>query len=133
MPTEKTFFQRELERVAMRRGLSGDQYLRIRRAKQFMDRAYSREIRLREIAAAAHLSRFHFIRIFRRVYGLSPGQYLRDLRINRARQLLLEGWPVTRVCGEVGYASLPTFSRVFKCATGHAPSAYAAAQYRNRG
>ncbi len=68
------------------------------------------------------MSRFHYIRVFQQIYGVTPRQYLRDVRIAKAKKLLKKGGPVTRVCLEVGYESLPTFSNAFKRATGYAPS-----------
>jgi AraC-like DNA-binding protein len=55
---------------------------------------------------------------------MTPRQYLRDLRIENARELLKKGHSVTQVCFDVGYDSLPTFSKVFKRGTGHSPKAY---------
>lgn len=60
------------------------------------------------------MSRFHYIRMFQRVYGVTPKHYLRDLRIAKAKLKLQVGEPVTRVCTDVGYESVSTFSNVFK-------------------
>ncbi len=89
-----------------------------------MEQYHGEKIELEEIAAAACMSRFHYIRIFEQVYGLTPRQYLRDLRIEKAKELLKRGHTVTQVCFDVGYESLPTFSKVFKRGTGYSPKAY---------
>ncbi|WP_394204148.1 helix-turn-helix domain-containing protein [Shewanella waksmanii] len=70
------------------------------------------------------MSRFHYVRMFQLVYGVTPKHYLRDLRIEKAKRLIVKGMPVTQVCFAVGYESLSTFSNVFKKSTGHSPSAY---------
>ena len=120
----KTFFEQEVERIMKEHALPEHHYAYIRQSKAFMEKYHSDKIQLDEIAAAAFMSRFHFIRIFQRVYGRSPRQYLRDLRIEKAKVLLKKGHSVTGVCFEVGYESLPTFSNVFKRGTGHSPKAY---------
>jgi AraC-like DNA-binding protein len=89
-----------------------------------MEKYLSEKIELERIASTAFMSRFHYIRIFKRVYGLSPRQYLRDLRINRGKELLKQGLSISEVCFDVGYESLPTFCNAFKKATGYSPGEY---------
>jgi AraC-like DNA-binding protein len=120
----KTFFEQEVERIMSDHGLPEHYYAYLRQSKAFMEKYHSDKIELDEIAAAAFMSRFHYIRIFKQVYGMTPRQYLRDLRIENARELLKKGHSVTQVCFDVGYDSLPTFSKVFKRGTGHSPKAY---------
>jgi AraC-like DNA-binding protein len=120
----KTFFEQEVERIMKEHGLPQHHYAAVRQSKAFMEKYHGDPIGLGEIAAAAFMSRFHYIRIFQQVYGRTPRQYLRDLRIGRAKELLKRGYSVTRVCFEVGYESLPTFSQVFKRGTGYSPRAY---------
>lgn len=89
-----------------------------------MEKYYAERIELEKIAASAFMSRFHFIRIFQKAYGITPRQFLRDLRLSKAKALLIKGIPVTQVCFAVGYESLPTFSSAFKRGTGYAPKVY---------
>jgi AraC-like DNA-binding protein len=120
----KTFYEKEVERIVTNHGLPEHHYAYIRQSKAFMVRFYGDKIELDRIAAAAFMSRFHYIRIFKQVYGRTPRHYLRDLRIEKAKELLKKGHSVTQVCFDVGYESLPTFSRVFKRGTGYSPKAY---------
>lgn len=120
----KTCYEQELERIAEKRGLSAYQYAYVRQSKAFMEKHLQDKIALDKIAATAFMSRFHYIRIFQQVYGLTPRQYLKDLRIAKAKELLRKGHPVTQVCFDVGYDSLPTFSNAFKRGVGHSPKAY---------
>jgi AraC-like DNA-binding protein len=55
---------------------------------------------------------------------MTPRQYRRDLRTGKAKELLKNGLSVTRVCFDIGYESLPTFSRIFKRGTGYSPKVY---------
>lgn len=78
-----------------------------------------------DIAAFAHLQPNYLDRVFRRTYGASPMQMLRDLRLQRARHLLESSdhtvAAVAEMCGfeEAGY-----FTRVFRQQTGRTPSEY---------
>jgi AraC-like DNA-binding protein len=120
----KTFFEQEVERIMKEHALPAHHYAYIRQSKTFMEKHHGVKIELDEIAAAACMSRFHYIRVFQQVYGTTPRQFLRDLRIGKAKELLQKGYSVTRVCLDVGYESLPTFSKVFKRGTGYSPTAY---------
>jgi AraC-like DNA-binding protein len=94
-------------------------------ARAIIDRDYARPVTVAELARAASRSRFHFMRAFRRAYGLTPGQQLRARRIERARELLTTSpTPITEICRLVGYRSLGTFSRVFREEAGESPLAY---------
>ncbi|WP_207802635.1 helix-turn-helix transcriptional regulator [Motiliproteus coralliicola] len=96
-----------------------------------MEKFYSDKVELDDLAEAACISRFHYVRIFQRVYGLTPRAYLRDLRISKAKELIKQGTPITQTCFDVGYESVPTFSSVFKKCTGHTPTAYQRLQHSN--
>jgi len=89
-----------------------------------MEKYYSEKIELAKIAEKAFMSHFHYVRIFQKIYGMTPRQYLRDLRISKAKKLLKKGLSVTTVCYEVGYESIQTFSIVFKRGTGYSPKEY---------
>lgn len=69
---------------------------------------------LTELAAMVHVSEFALCRAFRRIAGMSPGQYGTLCRLAGARRLLLEGWLAKDVAAEFGFADEPCFNRVFK-------------------
>lgn len=76
------------------------------------------------MAKAAGLSRAHFLRSFRHVFGVTPHEYVVRLRIERARMALARGASVTEACMEVGFSSLGTFSRTFAARVGESPRAW---------
>jgi AraC-like DNA-binding protein len=123
-PVDKTYFEIQLDQLLKEHYLPEYYYIQVRQSKSFMDQHFSEKIELERIASIAFMSRFHFVRIFKRVYGLSPRQYLRDLRINKGKELLKQGRGISEVCFDVGYDSLPTFCNVFKKATGLSPKEY---------
>src|SRR6059036_2780832 len=90
-----------------------------------MDRAYFEPLDVRAVASVAHLSRAHFIRTFRATFGETPHRYLQRRRVERSMWLLREtDRSVTEVCLDVGFTSLPTFSRTFRGIVGVSPVAY---------
>lgn len=120
----KTYYEQEVDRIFANTQLARKPYSQLHRSKQFMQTNYAKKICITQIAEAAFLSPSHYIRIFKQVYGITPRQYLRDLRIAKAKQLLLDGSSATHACFEVGYESPTMFSTTFKRATGISPKKY---------
>ncbi|MGX1771078.1 helix-turn-helix transcriptional regulator [Nocardia brasiliensis] len=99
----------------------------LRRARDLADRRYADPLDLDELAAAAGVSKYHFLRAFAAVYGLTPAAYLTERRIERAQDLLRStNLTVTEVCMLVGYSSLGSFSSKFRKLVGVTPSEYQA-------
>ncbi len=103
-------------------------YRRLVQAKLFIDTHYAESIDLDNIANEACFSKFHFIRQFKSIYRKTPHQYLIAVRMEKARELLKKGHPVTDTCYAVGFESVSTFSGLFKRLTGLSPSLYLAQQ-----
>jgi AraC-like DNA-binding protein len=100
--------------------------VRLRRARDRMDREYAQPLNVEVLARDAHMSAGHFSRQFKAAYGESPYSYLMTRRIERAMALLRRGdMSVTEICFEVGCSSLGTFSTRFSELVGVPPSAYA--------
>ena len=94
-------------------------------ARDAMDRAYAEPLDVRAVASVAHLSRAHFIRCFRAVFGETPHRYLQRRRVERSMFLLREtDRSVTDICFDVGFTSRGTFSRTFREIIGETPSDY---------
>src|SRR4051812_6922726 len=88
-----------------------DVLLHLRRAKDHADRHFVDPLTLDELAAVACLSKFHFVRLFKATYGLTPMEHVTQRRIERAQDLLrATNLTVTEVCFGVGWSSLGTFS-----------------------
>jgi AraC-like DNA-binding protein len=98
---------------------------RVLRARDAMDRAYAEPLNVGAVAAVAHLSKAHFSRTFRAVFGETPHRYLQRRRVERSMFLLRETErSVTDICFDVGFTSRGTFSRTFREIVGQAPSDY---------
>ena len=99
-------------------------YRRVVRAKLFIDDHYAAAIDLDNIADEACFSKFHFVRLFREIYGHTPHQYLTFVRVDRAKSLLAEGKTVAAVCYGVGFDSISSFTGLFRRRVGLTPAAY---------
>jgi AraC-like DNA-binding protein len=105
--------------------LANDIYERMVTAKIFMDENFHESLNLEQISQRAFISRFHFHRLFTRIYRKTPHQYLTLLRLQRAKVLLeREGISITEVCNSVGFESLGSFSTLFRKRNGYAPQYY---------
>jgi AraC-like DNA-binding protein len=120
--------ERERERQAtLGRQVTAETYRRLARARRLMDECYQLPLDLEQVSREACLSRFHFLRLFRRAFNKTPHQYLIHRRIERAKELLSSSrLTVTEVCLEVGFESLGSFSSLFHKHVGHPPVAYRA-------
>jgi transcriptional regulator GlxA family with amidase domain len=97
----------------------------LRRARDVADRDYAGSVDLTGLAAAAGVSKYHFLRCFAATYGETPMQYVSRRRIERATDLLrATNLTVTEVSLLVGYSSLGSFSQRFTELVGISPSEY---------
>lgn len=77
------------------------------------------------LASQARISEVYFRRMFKDRYGATPGQYLSEIRLSKAKQLLTSGGlTVTEIAEKSGYASVYHFCRAFKTSTGQTPTEY---------
>ena len=97
-------------------------YRRIIQAKLYIDIHFSEPIDLDNISDEACFSKFHFIRLFKQIYGKTPHQYLTSVRLDKSKELLIKGLIVSDVCVSVGFESLSSFSTLFKNVVGESPT-----------
>ena len=99
-------------------------YQRVVKAKLYIDDHFADTIDLDNISGQAHFSKFHFIRVFKSIYGMTPKNYLIAKRMEKARNYLSGGHTVLEAGLMVGLESPTSFSAMFKKITGLSPSAY---------
>ncbi|WP_411384620.1 helix-turn-helix domain-containing protein [Pseudomonas sp. MPB03] len=98
---------------------------KLKRVIGLMEQRLAEPFCLADLAQAIDLSEYHFSRQFKRATGRSPSQYFIQLRMARARQLLMETErSVIDIGLEVGYGSASHFSQIFRREVGVAPSHY---------
>lgn len=80
------------------------------------------------LAEKAFISETYFLRLFRKRFGVSPRKYLCDIRIRKAKQLLIgTNYTISSVAQDCGFSDITHFSRAFRGMTGETPM-----QYRKR-
>jgi AraC-like DNA-binding protein len=101
----------------------------LRALDALMQRRIDGSLNLDELAQAAHLSKFHFVRRFRELTGHTPIQHFIYLKMQHACRLLDGSHaPVKRVAAQVGYEDPCYFSRLFKRVIGISPQQYRASR-----
>lgn len=94
-------------------------------AKGYILDHFSENISLQQVAQHCHVSPFHFSRIFKTIFRLSPHQYLTEVRLNHARMLLkTTNKPVTDIAFNCGFNSIEHFATSFRQRYKKSPSGF---------
>ena len=97
----------------------------ITRAKAFIAEHQTESMSLGQVAKSVNSSPFYFCKLFKKATGLNFTDYLSRIRIERAKNLLLNpNLRVSEIAFEVGFQSLTHFNRVFKHTVGQSPTRY---------
>jgi AraC-like DNA-binding protein len=100
-------------------------YRRIQRAREYARASLERRLELKDLARVACMSPAHFLRTFRRGFGVTPHAFLTGERLNAASRLLATTeTPVTDICFAVGFESLGSFSWAFRRRFGVSPTGW---------
>jgi AraC-like DNA-binding protein len=105
-------------------GASGREDSAILRVKRLLEDRASFKISLAELSSEARLSKFHFLRVFRGTVGMSPHAYQTQIRLDRARRLLLAGVDIAHIADAMGFADQSHFTRTFRATFGCTPARY---------
>lgn len=98
---------------------------RIKQMLRFIQENYSRDLDTRQIAASAMISESECLRCFHRVLGVTPIQYVKQLRIQKAADLLLStSWSVSEIGVSCGFREMSYFAKTFRRIKGMTPSQY---------
>ena len=96
-------------------------------AIRLADKGAARPVALKEMASIAGMSKYHFLRVFRRLTGMTPHQYLISVRLRRAALALASSrQPVMPLPSTAGFGDLSTFNKTFRAAFGLTPTQYRA-------
>ena len=99
----------------------------ISRAKEFINSHQAEALSLADVAHAVNTSTFYFCKMFKKTTGINFTDYLSRVRIEKARNLLLNpNLRVSEIAYEVGFQSLTHFNRIFRKLAGQSPSEYRA-------
>jgi len=98
---------------------------RLRRILNKIEAEFARDLSLTELAEESGYSRAHFLRMFRAATGKTPHQYLRDVRLERAREQLQTGSAsILEIALATGFASHSHLTRQFRQRFGTTPGSF---------
>lgn len=106
---------------------------RIRRVQDFVEVNVGEALCLDDLADVAGLSRYHFSRVFREEIGQTPWAFVRDTRIERAKELLREGRTPAEAAHEAGFFDQSHLTRVLRRFDGRTPGELRDAAQRDAG
>jgi AraC-like DNA-binding protein len=119
-----TFYQSEIQRIK-KACFSNEKQLEIAiGVKNYIEANYGHDLNLDVLSHLKFVSKYHLLRLFKKYYGMTPRQYLIDVRIEKSKEQLQQQLSVTETCFAVGFESLGSFSSLFKAKTGKSPSEY---------
>ncbi len=99
--------------------------LNILKVVEHLHKNYNQDFTNNELLEIANLSPSYFIRLFKKETGKTPQQYLVELKIEKAKELLsFSNYTVTEICFLCGFSEHSHFSKVFKKLTGLTPLNY---------
>jgi AraC-like DNA-binding protein len=102
-----------------------ENYKRLVSARDWIEDNFNQPLSLEELSGIAAMNRQHFLRLFTRLFGKTPHQYIIDRRIAEAKHLLTNhDVPILEVCLAIGWDSVGTFSHLFKQRTGQTPGEF---------
>jgi two-component system response regulator YesN len=97
----------------------------ITRSQEYIRQNFRKDLSLEEVAREAGISPYYFSKLFKEETGVNFSEYLTGLRIETARQLLMNReLSIKQVCVDSGYANPNYFSRIFKKWTGITPTEF---------
>ena len=93
--------------------------------KHYLETYYHESIQLEDLASMTHLSRFYISHSFKKEIGMSPMEYLIDIRIKESKILLrTTNYSISQVADIVGFTTPTYFSKQFRKSTGISPTDY---------
>ncbi|MCD8365672.1 MAG: AraC family transcriptional regulator [Clostridiales bacterium] len=94
----------------------------VRPALEYIRTHYNSPVKIPEIASVCHVSESHFRRLFEENIGMTPVEYLNQIRIHKACELIVKtGYSMEEIAVKVGFTTTSTFNRNFKRITGTSP------------
>jgi AraC-like DNA-binding protein len=123
--TDQRFVFDHLRKMKFKKFITNEDVFRsLLAAQSYIDDNAMEHLSLEQISMQAHISKYHFIRVFKHVFGISPYQYQKRKRLEIARQELMQGRSVFDTALLIGYPDIPSFSKAFKQIFGQAPTVY---------
>jgi AraC-like DNA-binding protein len=119
-----TYYHKEISRIGSTCYSNKGQLQTVIGTRHYINNNFNKELDLALLSRIRFTSKFHLLRLFKRYYGQTPKQYLTGKRIEKAKELLIQGTNVTETCFDVGFGSSSSFSTLFKSRVGLTPSEF---------
>lgn len=95
------------------------------KVKEYLDCNTDREVSLDELAETFNISKYHLVRLFKKVFSISPIHYHKMIRIEESKRLIqFSTASVTEIADKLGFGCINSFSRTFRNIEGVPPSFY---------
>jgi len=120
LPTIGSYYRLKASRLSTRKEL----YRRILLGREVLESACDKSIDMRSVAEQCCLSEFRFYRLFRECFGISPGQYLQQKRIEQSIILSRQNRTWSEIALQLNFTDLAAFSNAFKKVKGVSPTNY---------
>lgn len=95
---------------------------RLMQGRELLHARFDQTVALDELSKVSCLSKFHFLRLFKQFFGVTPHQYQQQLRLERAKALYREGHSLEVIASYIGMENGSSVSRLFRKQTGAYPS-----------
>ncbi len=120
--TDQRFVFDHLTNLEFKKDLTNEEVFRsVLNAKSFIDENLTANLSLESIAIQTGISKYHFIRVFKSAFGISPYQYQKRKRLELAKLDLIKGNDIFFTAILYGFPDVPTFSKAFKQQFGQTP------------
>ncbi len=120
--TDQRFVFDHLTNLEFKKDLTNEEVFRsVLNAKSFIDENLTANLSLESIAIQTGISKYHFIRVFKSAFGISPYQYQKRKRLDLAKLDLIKGNDIFFTAILYGFPDVPTFSKAFKQQFGQTP------------
>ncbi|MFN4914743.1 MAG: helix-turn-helix domain-containing protein [Sphingomonadales bacterium] len=122
--TDQRFVFDHLSKLDFKRNVTNEEVFRaVFQAKSLIDEYITENLSLEKIAYQIGISKYHFIRIFKSVFGISPYQYQKRKRLELAKLDLMGGSEILTTAIRYGFPDAQTFTKAFKQQFGQTPGA----------
>jgi len=120
--TDQRFVFDHLSKLDFKKNVTNEEVFRaVFQAKSLIDEHITENLSLEKMAFHTGISKYHFISVFKAVFGISPYQYQKRKRLELAKLDLLSGEEILFTAIRYGFADTPTFSKAFKQQYGQTP------------
>ncbi len=97
----------------------------MREVRAYIQSHLQEDLSLEQLMSVVHLSKYHFIRLFKEQFGMSPGKYILSNRIGTAKRLLVTTTlPIYEIAAQVGFSDPTSFHRAFRDTEGKSPGRF---------